>query len=595
MQYSPIFCKMTVLYIYTMNEYNQSLLEQNDKNGDKVTSSLFTMDMVHNNPGLLPYESNYCNPDFLISRGIEGKVFCFMDSAQFALLWDKFDKDIFPSGSSEREEILCLKQRIKKKYKEAKNRGLKVYFMMDIVSLPQKLVEKYSNELLTDDKIDIMKPFTKKAMDYLFDEMFDEFPELDGLYIRYGENYVGPKYRMPLFRGNTPIIGDAIEYHRYLVNYLRQKVCVEKDKEIMYRSWGSEDNAQAYLKITDTIDPHKNLYFCIKHTAGDFHRNTRFNQQLNIGKHQQVVEVQCAREYEGKGAYPNYVGAGVINGFEELQDFANEEKISLRDVINTPDSLIKGVWTWSRGGGWNGPYITGTNGTPGTKYPEDINGEVTIKNGSELWCDLNAYVISGWAKDTGKTDKYFVKKYAAEILGMNENDSESLYKLCVLSSRGVLLGRSYHKGNTIDCWWFRDQNMNYKRFLSDVKNAVETGTDNALIKEKAESVSIWKEIVSIAEGLSDNLEAKDYIVTTAKYGYYLFAIIEKMYLICISKLKKDSVYKTYEEEYEKLWTMWQDLYNNSDCCPTLYIKEDKPMDLIGYSGNVGFDCVLREI
>lgn len=581
-----------------LNEYAKKLINQKDENGDKIShkNNLFTMDMVHNNPGLLPYESNYCNPDFLCSRDYEGKVFCFSDSAQFAVLWDKFDKDIFSEGSSERDEILAAKQRIKEKYLKAKNAGLRIYFMMDIISLPAKLVEKYASELLTEDKIDILKPFTKKAMDYLFDEMFDEFPELDGLYIRYGENYVGTKYRMPLFKGNTPIIGDAVEYHRYLVNYLRQKVCVEKDKEIMYRSWGSEDNAEAYTQITDAIEPHKNLYFCIKHTAGDFHRNTKFNQQLNIGAHQQVIEVQCAREYEGKGAYPNYVGAGVINGFEELEDFAaNGENICLRDIINTPDSRIKGVWTWSRGGGWNGPYIIGKNGTLGEPYPEDINGEVNIANGSELWCDLNAYVISQWAKDTGKTDKYFVKKYAAEVLGMNETDSENLYKLCLLSSRGILLGRSYHKGCFIDCWWFRDQNMNYKRFLTDVKNAVADGSDAAIMQEKAESVRIWEEIVRIAESFSDDLAAKEYIVTTAKYGYYLFSIIEKMYLISIFKLKKDSVYKKYEEEYESLWTMWQNLHDASDCCPSLYIKEDEPMNLIGYSGNVGFDAVLRDI
>ena len=68
-----------------------------------------------------------------------------------------------------------------------------------------------------------------------------------------------------------------------------------------------------------------------------------------------------------------------------------------------------------------------------------------------------------------------------------------------------------------------------------------------------------------------------------------------MYNICISKLLKNEEYKKYEKEYEVLWTKWQKLYDEHDCCPTIYIKEDKPMDLIGYGGNVGFDCVLRDI
>ena len=42
-----------------------------------------------------------------------------------------------------------------------------------------------------------------------------------------------------------------------------------------------------------------------------------FNPTLGIGRHRQIVEVQCQREYEGKGAYPNYVVKGVVEGFEE--------------------------------------------------------------------------------------------------------------------------------------------------------------------------------------------------------------------------------------------------------------------------------------
>ena len=66
------------------------------------------------------------------------------------------------------------------------------------------------------------------------------------------------------------------------------------------------------------------------------------------------MEVQCQREYEGKGAYPNYVANAVINGFEETKQDASPR--CLNDVKDNP--LFYGVWTWSRGGGWYGPYIS---------------------------------------------------------------------------------------------------------------------------------------------------------------------------------------------------------------------------------------------
>ena len=45
---------------------------------------------------------------------------------------------------------------------------------------------------------------------------------------------------------------------------------------------------------------------------------------------------------------------GVINGFSEMSPSL---KKGLKDIVDSP--LIRGLWTWSRGGGWWGPYIHG--------------------------------------------------------------------------------------------------------------------------------------------------------------------------------------------------------------------------------------------
>ena len=64
------------------------------------------------------------------------------------------------------------------------------------------------------------------------------------------------------------------------------------------------------------------------------------------------MEVELQREYEGKASYPNYVMSGVIDGFPEM-----EQKMGLKDVVAKPQ--LRGLWTWTRGGGWWGPYIHG--------------------------------------------------------------------------------------------------------------------------------------------------------------------------------------------------------------------------------------------
>ena len=330
------------------------------------------------------------------------------------------------------------------------------------------------------------------------------------------------------------------------------------------------------------------MYFCVKHTNGDFRRTYAFNQCINIGKHQQVVEVQAAREYEGKGAYPNYIGDGVINGFEELKwKMTEDETQSLKEVVNVKNSLVKGVWTWSRGGGWDGPYINGKNGE---------NGSVMVKDGRELWTDLNAYVISKWAKDTSHSDRYYVIKYAKEILKMSDKDSEFFYEICLKSAHAVLLGIGCNNPlYEVDPLWTRDQNIEYERFLKNINNAINAKAVDVMLEERRQSVLVWEEIVSLAKNLSDTLEVRDYIVNTCHYGRILYSIYEVLHKIQIEALNgQDKQVDLLVHEYEALWREWREMKETKPGFPTLYEKDSKLLDLKGYFTNTGFDIVIEK-
>ena len=564
---------------------------------DKVTrTDLFAHDMVHDNPGLVKYESKYNDSAFLKERGYDGKTFDLYNCAQYGLLWDNLEKKygrpkIFAENSEERNWVLRRREELRKLYQEMADAGLEVTFMMDIIVLPNTLVERYPEVLNADGKIDIMNPMTAEIFEEMFEEMFQVFPQINGIYIRYGETYTGTKFGLPCHRENNPIIGNAEEYHIRLINYLKDIVCNKHQRDIYYRSWGFGEfqyNRETYLRVSDQIAPHPRFYFCIKHTSGDFHRCFKFNQSLNCGKHKQIVEVQAAREYEGKGAYPNYIADGVINGFEEYKWLMpEEENKSLRDVINVKDSLVCGLWTWSRGGGWDGPYVNGRNGK---------DGEVILKDGSELWCDLNAYVLSHWAKDTGKSDRFYAMQYAKDILHLSNADCHFFYEICILSARAVLLGRGTNTGKMPwNVWWTRDQNINQAAFEENVKKAVECDAEDILLWEKRRSVELWEEIVSLAERISTG-ESREYIVTTCQYGYYLYAIYESMYRANIYTLIGEAEKAiTAKENYNKLWKGWMELKEKNTCCPTLYAKEDEIQRLIGYEGNKGFDSVMNGV
>lgn len=561
-------------------------------------NDLFVHDMIHNNPGLAPYESNYRDPAFLAQRGYDGKVFDLFDCAQFGLLFDALSEKtgkekVFPENSEARAWVLKRREELQEEYEKTKQAGLHVCFMMDIIVLPKRMMELYPEILNEDGNIDIQKPKMREIMDVLFEEMFDVFPQIDGIYIRYGETYVGEEFKTPWHKGNNPIQGDMWEYHKYLIDYLMETVCEKYGREIYYRTWGFGElqyDRDTYLKLSDQIPVHDKFYFCIKHTTGDFHRTSVFNQSLNVGKHKQIVEIQAAREYEGKGAYPDYIANGVIHGFEEYlwqMDLSKDQ--CLADVVNTENSLIAGIWTWSRGGGWDGPYITGKNGK---------DGLVEVSEGKELWADVNAYVISHWAKDTSRSDQVYAMEYAREILGMDERDAAIFYEICLLSARAVLLGRACNTPlYQEEVFFTRDQNIEYAKVLQTIHSAMDAGVSDLLLYEQKRSVMVWKDMCQLASMLSESCGVKDYIETTCHYGYCLYAIYEQIYkgnVFAVQGGKKEEV-KACMKRYEELWNEWETLYQTSKGCPTLFAKKDEIQELIGYNWNRGLDSAINPL
>lgn len=558
-------------------------------------NSLFVHDMVQNNPGLEKYESAYNQPKFLKKRSYAGKVFDLFECAQFALEWKKLDtlnpqRDrVFPEGSSELNWVRRKYGELKEEYLGMAAAGIEVFFMMDIIVLPKRILDIYPEILNKDGNIDICSSKMKEILEVLFEEMFERFPEISGIYVRYGETYVGEKFFTPYHCGNNPILAPKLHYHEFLMNFMRDTVCCRYGKKVFYRTWGFgsfQYEPEEYLSISGRIAAHPLFYFCVKHTEGDFHRNYPFNRCLNIGKHQQVVEVQAAREYEGKGAFPNYIADGVINGFEELKwKMKTGQPKCLSDVLTGQNSLIKGMWIWSRGGGWGGPYINGRN---------DEDSIAVIDGGSELWADVNAYVLSHWAMDMSRSEQFYALQYAKQELGMNGLDAWYFYSILKKSSLGVLLGRGTDiEGLEWDVFWTRDQNIDSVRLQTNIRNAIKAGCLDILMEEKAESLNIWKEIVETAEKLSKELPIREYIVTTCKYGYCLFSLFESMYRANAMKElgNNQEVYRAVAD-YDRFWEAWESLYQNSRGCPTLYAKEDKALDMGGYTGNRGLDGAI---
>jgi len=521
--------------------------------------------MVHHNPGEKPFNTAFINPEKLVEYHYNGQVFKHINCvATFAEL----NKDIFPEGSEEMRWLMEFSKGIRNEINRAKGKGLKVFYHIDLFVLPKRLVEIYKDDICIDgtDFITIDKEMTLKIHSIMIDEIFRTYPEVDGFIIRVGETYLEDT---PYHTGNgaVPLRGQfadpATEKDKYvkLLNFLREEVCVKHGRYLIHRTWDTSPvkfhaNLDYYLYVTDRVEPHEKLLFSIKHTALDFWRRVKFNDCLTKGKHPQIIEVQCQREYEGKGAYPNYIMDGVINGFEEIK-----EKKVIKDIINHP--LIKGVYTWSRDGGWYGPYLQ-----------------------NEFWCDLNAYVIANYAADPSRTEEEIFKQYCREKTGLNEKDTEIFRKICLLAARAVLKGRyceAYDKtldekimptGN-----WMRDDRLGGYLQLNDIYEYLyQNNLFEAALKEKEESVALWKEIKELSSTIHvPDSQLKEYIEISTEYAVLLFSVVLCGWEIMVEgfKAKKTGTcdYKKMKDrimQYDKLWSEYRKLKETHPCCATLY-------------------------
>ena len=544
------------------------------------------MDMVFNNPGEAPVRTKYNDPVYLKEIGYKGMVPEWF--VQCAVTYDSFKKNIIPEGSVERKWILNKQKEIHEKLLVAEKEQMPVYAFTDVLVLPTIILQKFKHQIIREAKDagnpgviggkmipDINKPLTQELLRVQIDEIFSTFPELDGLVIRFGETYL---FDTPYHAGGSPLARggqQAIDDHVKLINLLREEVCVKRNKKLFYRTWDFgffHTRPDVYLAITGQIQPHKNLYFSIKYPKGDFQRLFPFNPTLGIGKHQYIVEYQCQPEYYGKGAHPDYVFNGFLNGFEEYSQLMKPgDKWGVKDLKGDPN--FKGVWTWSRGGGWRGPYIT-----------------------NELWCDVNALTALEWARDTTLSESQALKKAAMKI-GVSPDNVDDFIRLVHLSARGVVRGHC----SLIDIprahfnvWWIRDHFMSDMHTLDPFFDyLMKQDKVEMALREKQEAVDIWREM----EKLAGRIKMKDpadqeYLSVSVTYGRIKYEIIEKAFTVILlghvgdktGKYEKKRIRKAINE-YDHLWEEWRALKKDHPSCASLYEPYAFHIDKNGVSGD----------
>jgi len=521
--------------------------------GSHAASLQYILDIVHNNPGEPLFITKYNQTAFLKSWGYTGQ--CPKFFLQSAITYDRFDPTLMPEGSQPRAWSVKMGTFIDGRLDEAKASGMPVYPFTDMLVVPKTLLDKYGDQMRIKKRLSILQPMTQKVAREQLAEIFDRFPGLAGITTRFGETYLQDT---PYHAGGSPV--STIEEHTAFIQLLRDEICVKRNKVLIYRtwSWGGIElhtNPASYLSVTNAIEPHPNLFFSIKHANADFIRGVPFNETLGIGNHRQIVEVSSNQGgLYGKNSHPYYIGQGVIEGWEEM-----EHKKGLRDLIGS--TQLAGVWTWSRGDGWGGPYIT-----------------------NEFWVDLNEYVISHFGQEPWRTEEDLFDEYARARLKLDAGQTAKFRELCLVATSATFHGKQSSLFtvcpwwcNDVAVWWCRDQYLT----APNLDIVVAQGLVKDVLAEKAKAVADWKHVEALSHEIQlSNPADQEFLEVSSTYGRIKIAIMGQIWTMQLlaAQEKADgkldvAAMKQAIGNYDRLWNEWHQLKQAHSCCPTLY-KDD---------------------
>jgi hypothetical protein len=275
-------------------------------------------------------------------------------------------------------------------------RGMQVFLSADMLTLTPPL-SRYLRGLAPGSNaagIDASDPAVWAVYRGGLQELFDAMPSIEGLVIRVGEagalyNTAGWEYRSEI------AVRDAGSLKAMLGGLL--PLFEARGKTLVLRSWTVgvgkigrlHIDPRVYEAALGDIDSPA-LIVSTKFTAGDFFSYLPLNPTLLGGRHRRIVELQARPEFEGFGAFPNFLG---------------EEHAHALRVLTAANPRIVGIYVWSQLGG---PLRAG----PRSLYP---------LHGFWLWTDVNVYVASRLALDRQSDVNQLVRRWAAERFG---GDSE---------------------------------------------------------------------------------------------------------------------------------------------------------------------------
>lgn len=381
------------------------------------------------NPGEPRLESQYQDPAVLQRLGYNAKII-YGTTALSGI--ESTQVIVDPELRRWTDQIT---ERVSGEITQATDAGLGVYLFYDALVLPKALVARNTRNVTCRQREDVLCPGSREGWDLSIrgcEAMLRRHPEASGIVLRVGDSDAP---RLPHLMGNdiyTPHCsrcGDLARAERVseAIRRFHDLVVERFGKRLIVRAWnlrpgGMHDQPDLAARIAEALpgSPHDDrLVLSFKFTETDFWRYQRWNPaSLRCGGRPILYELQCQREFEGKGGIPNWQAPLWRDGPPEVEGGDGEKVHGLADAAKRVN--LAGVWAWVRGGGWGGPFIR-----------------------DETWIDANVYAAPRLADDPELDLDELARSWVAERLHLE--DDAAIEAVCdVLRASPEIVRRAFY-------------------------------------------------------------------------------------------------------------------------------------------------------
>lgn len=233
------------------------------------------------------------------------------------------------------------------------------------------------------------------------EDLLNRVENVEGVVLRLGDS---DAHRLDYLIGNDIYAPHCARCNRLgaearltrFVQFFYDLVVHKLERKLIVRAWnirpgGLHDDADLCGRVMQQLPEDDRLILSFKFTHADFWRYQRWNpSSLVCGDRPIIYELQCQREYEGKGALPNYQAPLWAGGMPEVAVPVGLAEASRR--VN-----LAGLWAWVRGGGWQGPYLS-----------------------DETWIDANVFAVPHLARNPAADPRELARQWIDQRLGCKD-------------------------------------------------------------------------------------------------------------------------------------------------------------------------------